>query len=78
MPPESFSSNRSVPRGDTEFFTLNALFFEPTDLRELEKQMELMVTDDRLKDKLCSHHEETLKRYSWKRCAEETLEVLNT
>ena len=53
----------------------NALFFEPKDTKALAKLMKTMAEQKELRQKLTKHHNETLKHYSWKRCAEKTLKV---
>ena len=55
----------------------NALFFDPKDTKALVKLMETVARQKDLRQKLVKHHPETLKQYSWKRCAEETLKVLS-
>ncbi len=54
----------------------NALFFKPMDPHTLSKLLKLIVEDTDLRKKLIAHHKETLKKYSWEKCAKETLEIL--
>lgn len=54
----------------------SALFFKPHDAKELAHLMGQMVKNDDLRKKLTEHHKETLKKYSWEKCAKETLEIL--
>jgi len=56
----------------------NALFFKPFDTDALAHFMKMVITDENLKKKLTANHSETLKKYSWKRCAKETLSLLKT
>lgn len=54
----------------------NALFFETRSSKDLVHQMEVMIRHSDLREKLMAHHHETLKQYSWKKCAKETLKTL--
>lgn len=54
----------------------NALFFKTHDTEELAHLMNQIVTNTDLRQKLTAHHKETLRKYSWEKCAKETLRVL--
>lgn len=53
----------------------NALFFDPQDAEELARQMEKILSDPSLRQKLTARYQETLACYSWKKCAEEILKI---
>ncbi len=55
----------------------NALFFSTENADELARLMKQVATDTKLRETMISHHGETLKKYSWAECAEETLKMLN-
>lgn len=54
----------------------NALFFEAEDIETLAGLMEKVATQDKFRSMMTQNHAKTLERFSWKRCAEETLRVL--
>lgn len=54
----------------------NALFFKPQDVNALVKHMKAVAEKPELREELTKNHSKTLKQYSWKRCAERTLEIL--
>ena len=54
----------------------NALFFKTESAEELAKLMAKVTSDQKLRGIMTAHHEETLKKYSWAKAAEETLRVL--
>lgn len=53
----------------------NAWFFETEDSNELFKLMEKVINQNN-KENLIINHQKTLEKYSWKKCATKTLEVL--
>ncbi|MDO8863360.1 glycosyltransferase family 1 protein [Haliea sp. E1-2-M8] len=52
-----------------------AEFFDPTDYHQLSTAIEIVVFSASRRNDLVRLGQERLKNYSWKRCAEETLEV---
>ena len=56
----------------------NALFFEAEDDEVLAGLMEKVATQEPFRAVMVQNHAKTLERFSWKRCAEETLRVLKT
>jgi len=54
----------------------NALFFEAEDAEALAGLMEKVATEDNFRSVMVQNHAKTLERFSWKRCAEETMKVL--
>jgi glycosyltransferase involved in cell wall biosynthesis len=55
----------------------NALFFKPHDAKALAHYMEMVISKENLRKKLTANHSEVLKKYSWKNCAKQTLDLLN-
>jgi glycosyltransferase involved in cell wall biosynthesis len=49
--------------------------FEPYDPSSMRMAIERVVTDDALRKVLISRGQERIKFFSWKRCAQETLDV---
>jgi glycosyltransferase involved in cell wall biosynthesis len=56
----------------------NALFFDPEDTEALAKLMEKVAKEEGFRLMMIQNHSKTLERFSWKRCAEETMRVLKT
>ncbi len=54
----------------------NALFFKPHDEKALAHNMEIIISNENLRKKLIANHAEVLKKYSWKNCAKQTLNLL--
>ena len=54
----------------------NALFFNPHNVKALAKNMIDIVNNTALRKKLISFHAQTLKKYSWEKCAKQTLDLL--
>jgi glycosyltransferase involved in cell wall biosynthesis len=54
----------------------SALFFKPMEPHALAKLMGQIAENTDLRKKLTAHHKETLKKYSWERCAKKTLKIL--
>ena len=52
-----------------------AILVDPTDINHIAKSMEEIITDTKLRDKLIYYGRENIKRFSWKRCAEKTVEL---
>jgi glycosyltransferase involved in cell wall biosynthesis len=55
----------------------NALFFSPSDTNELARMMNKIANDKTLRGVITEHHADTLKKYSWNKCAEQVLKLLN-
>jgi len=53
-----------------------ALYFDATNVAEMSQQMERLLTDNELRTKLIVKGKEQLKKFSWEKCAKETLEVI--
>lgn len=56
----------------------NAHFFEAEDYKELFKEMKYVVENNSAELLKIDKHQETLKKYSWEKCAQETYEVLSS
>ena len=54
----------------------NALFFETENADDLAGLMKQVAASEEMRKKMVVHHQETLKKYSWEKIAEQTLEVL--
>ena len=54
----------------------SAIMVDPYDLDELANAIENVLTDDKLRDILIKKGFERIKKFSWQRCARETLETL--
>ncbi len=53
-----------------------AIMVNPYNLDELAKAMEMILTDEKLRDVLIKRGFEQTKKFSWQNCAEETLEFM--
>ena len=54
----------------------NALFFDPSDTEELTRLMNKTAIDENIRMTLVSHHKDTLKKYTWEKCAQRTLKLI--
>jgi glycosyltransferase involved in cell wall biosynthesis len=54
----------------------NALFFETSDAEELAKLMNKITTDESVRKMIINKHADTLKKYSWQKAAQQTLELI--
>ncbi len=54
-----------------------ALFFDPDDVRSVARAIEKILTDSKLREQLIGLGEKRIKKFSWEKCARETLKVLN-
>jgi glycosyltransferase involved in cell wall biosynthesis len=54
----------------------NALFFNPSDAKELAGLMNKIATDKNIARLITARHTDTLKKYSWEKCARKTLDIL--
>ncbi len=50
-----------------------ALYFNPTDIKEMTQRMELMCSDEQLREDYIARGRERIKLFSWRSCAEKTL-----
>ena len=55
----------------------NALFFDPANTAELAKLMDTIANNESVRQMITSQHKETLKKYSWKKSAQQILRLLN-
>ena len=55
-----------------------ALYFDPHNTAEIKNAMKMVLSDKGLRDSLILKGAERLKKFSWEKCALETLEVLKT
>jgi len=70
--PTIVSNNSSLP----EVVGKGALMVNPFNIDDLARAMKMVLVDSRLKKQLIKEGEIQAKRFSWERCAQETLEVL--
>jgi len=72
--PVMTSNNSSLPEvaGDA------ALLVDPTDVDAIAEAMRRLATDDALRAELVQRGFENVKRFSWEKCARETLAVLES
>ncbi|HKI79167.1 MAG TPA: glycosyltransferase family 1 protein [Ignavibacteriaceae bacterium] len=54
-----------------------ALFVNPNNINQISNAMEQVVNNDNLRSSLIHNGIENINRFSWKRCAEETIRVYN-
>src|SRR3989344_2906987 len=54
-----------------------ALFVNPYSVDEIEGAMEKVMKDSKLKENLIKEGYKNIKKYSWKKCAKETLSIYN-
>ncbi len=68
------SNNSSLPEvaGDA------ALLVDPTDVDAISEAMLRLATDDALRATLIERGFANVKRFSWEKCARETLEVIES
>lgn len=66
----SFSSSLPEVAGDA------SLYFDPTDAKDLTEKMILLTENKNLRKDLVAKGKEQLKKFSWQKCAEETLAVI--
>ncbi len=67
------SNHSSLP----EIYGEAALYFNPKKLDEMAEKIERVLTDENLRQGLIKKGSEMIKKYSWKKTAEETLAVFN-
>lgn len=54
-----------------------ALYFDPKNINQMAERMEEIAKDENLREELIKKGFEQIKKYSWKKCAEETAEIYN-
>jgi glycosyltransferase involved in cell wall biosynthesis len=52
-----------------------AVYFNPDDEADMKEKIELVINDERLRQDLRNRGFEQVKKYSWDRCAQQTLEI---
>lgn len=60
-----------------EILKKNALFFNINDKKKLQENIVLLLNNPNLIKKLTQNHSNTLKKYSWKNTAKQTLNIIN-
>lgn len=55
----------------------SALLVDPYNINELTSAMEQILTDEELKNKLIENGKKLAQKYSWERCGEEVLRIIN-
>ena len=53
-----------------------ATYFDSDDIESIEQSIELIVTDEKARKKLVDSGLERSQRFSWKKAAEETVEII--
>jgi len=67
------SNTTSMP----EVLADSALFFDPNNAEEMAKQMYKVISDEKVRENLIAKGLKNVQRFSWKKCAEETLKIYN-
>lgn len=79
---EAFSYNLPVACSFTgalpEIAGDSALYFDPENIDEIKEKIKKLADDKELRKNLAKKGKERLKNFSWRKCAEETLEVLTS
>lgn len=70
--PVAVSNTSSLP----EIVEKSGLTFDPLDVEQMLSSMLVLLTDDKLHEVFIKKGFENIKRFSWQKCAEETLKVL--
>lgn len=60
-----------------EIYGDGALYFDPSNIDDMADKISQIISDKKLRDNLISKGYKQAKKYSWKRMAEQTLEVYN-
>jgi len=66
----SFSSSLPEIAGEA------SLYFDPTNANDLTEKMMMLADNNSLKKDLIDKGKEQIKKFSWRKCAEETLEII--
>jgi glycosyltransferase involved in cell wall biosynthesis len=72
--PIAASNSSSIP----EALGGAGLLFDPCDIESMADAMRNVITDEGLRKKLIEIGLERVKLFSWEKCAEETLELINS
>lgn len=72
--PTIIANNSSLP----EVAGTAALNFAADDARELSEKIELLLTDEKLRQDLIAKGLEQIQKFSWEKCARETLDYLKS
>ncbi|HSX18579.1 MAG TPA: glycosyltransferase family 1 protein, partial [Candidatus Saccharimonadales bacterium] len=70
--PVVVSNTSSLP----EIVGNSALTFDPTNVKDIESAIIVMLTDEKLRSVFTKKGQENIKRFSWEKCAQETIKVL--
>ena len=74
---EAQSQNCPVVSTDTsslpEILNDSALLFDPNNTEEIANKINLVISNQEIKTKLINAGQQNIKRFSWQKCAEETL-----
>ncbi len=54
-----------------------ALFFDPNNIRSISSAINRIITDDKLRKELIAEGNSRIKKFSWEKCAKETLDLIN-
>lgn len=60
-----------------EILGQSAIYFNPEDSIEMLEKINLLLDDEKLRQELIIKGRENIKKYSWQKCAEETLDIYN-
>lgn len=72
--PIAASQTTSIP----EVVGQAAVFFNPKDVKSIAEAMAEIITNEKLKNELIAKGFDRVKKFSWQKCAEETLAVINS
>jgi glycosyltransferase involved in cell wall biosynthesis len=76
---EAFASNCPAILSNTssmpEIGADAAVYFDPNSIEDMRKQIERVITSASLQNELIKKGQEQVKKFSWEKCAKETMEV---
>ena len=55
-----------------------ALYFDPKDIKDMAEKIDSVISDESLRKDLIQKGQRQLKKYSWEKTAQETLDVYNS
>ena len=61
-----------------EIYGNAAHYFDPYDIKDMATKINSVLTNKKLRDRLIETGKSQVKKYSWKKMAEQTLEVYNS
>lgn len=77
---ESFAAGVPVASSDSsslpEVAGNAALYFDPENTKDMEKAITKVLTNAKLRDELVEKGKKQVEKFSWEKCAEETLKIL--